>query len=72
MKPISLKCIDYGSHYNGIGKRKLRPEHGFSVNTPCNYFPTEHPSLWKGYSLSTYFPRCMLFNTLRPRKPKVF
>ena len=45
MKRISLKCIGHRSRYKGIGKRKLRPVYGLSVNTLCNFFPTEHPSL---------------------------
>ena len=60
-KPISLKCIGHGSRYKTIGRRKLRPVHALSVNTPCNFFPTEHPFLCKGYSSSTYFPRSLLF-----------
>ena len=45
MKPIRLKSIGHGSRCKGIGKRKLRLVHGLSVNTPCNFFPTEHPFL---------------------------
>ena len=61
MKPISLKYIGHGSCDNGFGRRKLRLVHDLSVNTPCNFFPTKHPFLWKGYCSSTYFPRCLLF-----------
>ena len=58
---ISLKYIGHGSRYKGIGKRKLRLLHGLSVNTPCNFFPTEYSFLWKAYSLQTCFRRCLLF-----------
>ena len=61
MKPIILKCIGHRSRYKGIGKHKLRPVHGLSVNTPGNFFSTEHQFLWKGYSSSTYILRCLLF-----------
>ena len=52
-----LKCIGHGSHYEGIGKCKLRPAHRLSVNTPCNFLLTEHPFLWKGFSSATDFPQ---------------
>ena len=62
MTTISLKCFGHGSRYKDIGKPKLRPVHdGLPVNTSCSFFPTEHPFLWKTYSSSTYFPRCLLF-----------
>ena len=55
MKAIRLKCIGHGCCYKGISKRRLRPVHGLSVSTSCNFFPIEHPFIWKGYARQLTF-----------------